>query len=59
MLNAAKLEDGILNGKIPPELLSGLNGLNKEQMEKLLQALELNKNSLEHDGQQSGESQDD
>ena len=46
MLNAAKLEDGILNGKIPPELLSGLNGLNKEQMEKLLQALELNKNSL-------------
>jgi hypothetical protein len=46
MLNAAKLEDGILSGKIPPELLAGLNGLNKEQMEKLLQALELNKNSL-------------
>jgi hypothetical protein len=46
MLNAAKLEDGILNGKIPPELLAGLNGLNKEQMEKLLQALELNKNTL-------------
>jgi len=46
MLNAAKLEDGILNGKIPPELLAGLNGLNKEQMENLLQALELNKNSL-------------
>jgi hypothetical protein len=46
MLNAAKLEDGILNGKIPPELLAGLNGLNKEQMGKLLHALELNKNSL-------------
>ena len=46
MLNAAKLEDGILNGQIPPELLSGLNGLNKEQMEKLLQALALNKNLL-------------
>jgi len=46
MLNAAKLEEGILNGKIPPELLSDLNGLNKEQMEKLLQALELNKNAL-------------
>ena len=46
MLNAAKLEDGILNSQIPPELLAGLNGLNKEQMEKLLQALELNKNSL-------------
>ena len=46
MLNAAKLEEGILNGQIPPELLAGLNGLDKEQMEKLLQALELNKNSL-------------
>ena len=46
MLNAAKLEDGILNSQIPPELLAGLNGLNKEQMQKLLQALELNKNSL-------------
>lgn len=46
MLNAAKLEDGILNAQISPELLAGLNGLNKEQMQKLLQALELNKNSL-------------
>jgi hypothetical protein len=46
MLNAAKLENGILNGQIPPELLAGLNGLNKEQLEKLMQALELNKNSL-------------
>ena len=46
MLNAAKLEEGILNGKIPPELLAGLNGLNKEQMEKLMKALEGNKNSL-------------
>ena len=46
MLNSAKLEEGILNGQIPPELLSGLNGLNKEQMEKLLQALELNKSLL-------------
>jgi hypothetical protein len=45
-LNTAKLEEGILKGNIPPELLSGLNGLNKEQMEKLLQALELNKNLL-------------
>ena len=46
MLNAAKLEEGILNGKIPPELLAGLNGLNKEQMEKLVKALELNKGAL-------------
>lgn len=46
MLNAAKLEDGILNSQIPPGLLAGLNGLNKEQMEKLLQALEANKGML-------------
>jgi hypothetical protein len=48
MLNAAKLEEGLLNGKIPPELLSGLNGLNKEQMQKLLSALKFNKNALAH-----------
>lgn len=46
MLNSAKLEDGILNGQIPPELLSGLSGLNKEQMQKLLQALAANKAML-------------
>lgn len=46
MLNAAKLEDGIFNGKIPPELLASLNGLNKEQMDQLVKALELNKNAL-------------
>ena len=46
MLNQAKLEDGILNGKIPPELLAGLNGLNQQQMQKLVRALELNKNAM-------------
>jgi hypothetical protein len=46
LLNAAKLEEGVLNGKIPPELLANLNGLNKEQMEKLVKAMESNKNSL-------------
>jgi hypothetical protein len=46
MLNAAKLEEGVLNGKIPPELLSGLNGLNPEQMKKLAQALAAAKKSL-------------
>ena len=46
LINSAKLEAGILNGQIPPELLAGLNGLNKEQMAKLAKALELNKNSL-------------
>lgn len=49
MLDAAKLEDGIMNDKIPPELLAGLtgmNGLNREQMQKLLQALQANKDLL-------------
>jgi hypothetical protein len=46
LLRSAKLETGLLNGQIPPELLSGLNGLNKEQMEKLSQALQFSKNSL-------------
>jgi hypothetical protein len=46
LLNSAKLEAGILNGQIPPELLQNLNGLDKEQMEKLVKALELNKNAM-------------
>jgi hypothetical protein len=46
LLNSAKLEEGILNGQIPPELLQNLNGLNKEQMENLVKALELNKSAL-------------
>ena len=46
LLNAARLEQGLLNGKIPPELLAGLNGLNKEQLDKLLQALASDKNAL-------------
>jgi hypothetical protein len=46
LLNSAKLEEGILNGKIPPELLQNLSGLDKEQMEKLVKALELNKSAL-------------
>jgi len=46
LLNEAKLEEGILNGKIPPELLQNLSGLDKEQMEKLVKALEQNKNAL-------------
>ncbi|HUA68297.1 MAG TPA: hypothetical protein VMA13_07090 [Candidatus Saccharimonadales bacterium] len=43
MLNAARLDNGLLNAKIPPELLSSLSGLNKEQLDKLMQALEMNK----------------
>ncbi|MEJ0091573.1 MAG: hypothetical protein WDM80_17730 [Limisphaerales bacterium] len=46
MIKSAKLEEGLLNGKIPPELLSDLNGLNKEQMDKLMSALQFNKDSL-------------
>ncbi len=46
LLKGAKLEDGILKSQIPPELLADLNGLNKEEMENLLKALEFNKSSL-------------
>ena len=49
LLNAAKLEEGVLSGKIPPALLknlSGLQGLNQEQMEKLMKALAANKGAL-------------
>jgi hypothetical protein len=46
LLDSAKLEDGVLNGKIPPELLQNLSGLSKEQMENLVKALELNKGAM-------------
>src|SRR5262249_44458432 len=36
MLKAAKLEDGMLNSTIPPELLSQLNGLDREDLARLL-----------------------
>jgi len=46
LLNAAKLEEGVLNGQIPPELLQNLSGLDKAQMEKLVKALEMNKGAM-------------
>jgi len=46
MLNSAQLEAGILSGKIPPELLSHLDGLNKEQLNELLKALTQKKGAL-------------
>jgi hypothetical protein len=46
MLQAAKLEDGLLKGEIPPEMLSKLDGLNKEQLQKLLGAIQFNKGNL-------------
>ncbi|HLP78258.1 MAG TPA: hypothetical protein VK327_15240 [Candidatus Paceibacterota bacterium] len=46
MLKSAKLEDGLLKGEIPPELLESLSTLNTEEMEKLLGAIQFNKGSL-------------
>jgi hypothetical protein len=46
MLKSAKLEDGLLKGEIPPELLSNLDGLSKEDLEKLMKSLQFNKDSL-------------
>jgi hypothetical protein len=46
MLKSAKLEDGLLKGDLPPELLAQLDGLNKEQLQKLLSAIQFNKNGL-------------
>lgn len=46
LIKAAKLEEGLLNGAIPPELLSDLSGLNPEQMQKLASALQFNKDAL-------------
>ena len=46
LLKAAKLEDGLLKGEIPPGLLSQLDGLSKADLEKLLGAIQFNKNGL-------------
>lgn len=46
LLKSAKLEDGLLKGNIPPELLSQLNKLDKEQLQKLLSAIQFNKANL-------------
>jgi hypothetical protein len=46
LLSSAKLEDGVLSGKIPPELLANLSGLNKEQLEKIIGALQAKKGSF-------------
>jgi hypothetical protein len=46
MMKSAKLEDGLLKGNIPQELLDQLNSLKKEDLQKLLSAIQFNKNSL-------------
>jgi hypothetical protein len=46
MLKSAKLDDGLLKGEIPPELLSKLDSLSKEDLQKLLSAIQFNKSNL-------------
>lgn len=46
MLQSAKLENGLLNAEIPPELLSQLSSLSKEDLAKLMSAIQFNKNAL-------------
>jgi hypothetical protein len=46
ILKSAKLEEGVLSGQIPPELIADLKGLNKEDMESLMKALASGKSSI-------------
>lgn len=46
MLAAARLEEGLLDGAIPPELLKQLESMKSPALEKLLSAIQFNKNSL-------------
>lgn len=46
MVAAAKIDEGLLNGKIPAELLAQLDGMNSEDLEKLLNSLQFNKNNF-------------
>ncbi|MFM2294428.1 MAG: hypothetical protein RLZZ350_841 [Verrucomicrobiota bacterium] len=46
MINSAKLEDGLLKGELPADLLKNLGSLNAEQMAKLASALKFNKDAL-------------
>jgi hypothetical protein len=46
LLKSAKLEEGLLKSDIPKELLDQLNGMNKEELSKLLSAIQFNKNNL-------------
>jgi hypothetical protein len=47
MLASAKLEDGLLKVGLPSGALTDLHGLNKEQLQKLLGAMQLDKDTLE------------
>jgi hypothetical protein len=46
MLKAAKLEDGLLKGQIPSDLLAQAGDLSDKDLEKLLGAIQFNKNNL-------------
>ena len=46
MINDAKLDDGLMNGSIPPELLPNLDKLNKQQLQKLMAAMNFTKGKL-------------
>lgn len=46
MLSDAKLEDGVLDTQLPADSLAGPNGLNQEQLQKLLNSLKDHKSSL-------------
>lgn len=46
MLKSAKLEDGLVQAQIPSNLFSNLDGLNPEQLQKLLAAIQFRKNGL-------------
>jgi hypothetical protein len=47
MLASAKLQDGLLNVNLPPAPVADLSGLNKEQLQKLLSAMQNNEEALE------------
>lgn len=46
MLKAAKLEEGLIDLDLPADLLSNLDGLDRESMEKLLRSIQFNKDRL-------------
>jgi hypothetical protein len=46
MLKAAKLEEGLIDLELPEDLLSNLDGLDRETMEKLLRSIQFNKDRL-------------
>jgi len=46
ILKSAQLEDGLIKGDIPKELLDQLKGADKEKLQKLLSAIQFNKGNL-------------